>query len=333
MAITLQSDMKVYDPRVQGGYRERLNYIIDAFNASSLGCINLTSLTKPGDYDYKTLWARVAGIVNRRDNTSTSAATPTKSTQAEQVAVKVNRRIGPHDVTRNSLLKIGINPDDDGAKFALGEFVAEATLQDRIDTALYSLRAALYGQSAIKKTVWDVSTPVYVTNQSLVDALALKGDRAAEVELWVMHSAPWFKLIGNQLSDKVTGIANVVLVEGSPITMNRPVLVMDSPALVVDNGSGTYPLKYQTLGLTRDAITVTDTEEEYIVEQEVLGNEQIFRRMQGEYAYNLEQKGFTWDVANGGANPTLTALKTSTNWDLIVSSIAANGGGVVYESN
>ena len=35
----------------------------------------------------------------------------------------------------------------------------------------------------------------------------------------------------------------------------------------------------------------------------------------GEYAYNLSLKGFTWDVTNGGSNPTSAALSTGSNWD------------------
>ncbi|MGH9339528.1 MAG: major capsid protein, partial [Acidobacteriota bacterium] len=41
----------------------------------------------------------------------------------------------------------------------------------------------------------------------------------------------------------------------------------------------------------------------------------LVMRIQGEYAYNLRLRGFAWDVTNGGANPTDSALGTSTNWD------------------
>lgn len=31
-------------------------------------------------------------------------------------------------------------------------------------------------------------------------------------------------------------------------------------------------------------------------------------------------KGFAWDVANGGANPTDNALATGSNWDMTATS-------------
>jgi hypothetical protein len=49
----------------------------------------------------------------------------------------------------------------------------------------------------------------------------------------------------------------------------------------------------------------------------VSGLEQISYRLQGEYAYNLGLKGYTWDIANGGANPSAAALATGTNWDQV----------------
>ena len=55
--------------------------------------------------------------------------------------------------------------------------------------------------------------------------------------------------------------------------------------------------------------------------ERVGGGEQITRRFQAEYAYNLEMKGFTWDIANGAANPTDSALGTSSNWDQTAASI------------
>jgi len=120
---------------------------------------------------------------------------------------------------------------------------------------------------------------------------------------------------------------------GTPVTLNRPVLVTDDPSLVITTGSGsTAVTTYQTLGLTNSGIVIEDTEGEYVSFQEVLGLEQILRRMQGEYAYNLGLKGFTWDVTNGGANPVASALATASNWDTAYVS-EKDRAGVVIVSN
>lgn len=324
--------MKVYDPRIQGGYRERLSYVIDAFNAASRGGISLSTVTKNGNFDYKAFWSRVSGLVNRRDTTSVAAATATKSAQAEHVSVKLNRRIGPHETTRDALLKAGFtNFGDDGAAFALGEWVAEATAQERVDTAILALRAALLGQTELVHSIWHASVPVYMSNSALINGLKKVGDASAQIICLVMHSHAWFKLVeGQVVTDKVSGIADVVMFGGSPATMNRPVLVMDNPNLIVDPGSDLD--KYYTLGLTANAAEVEDTEQEYITSDIITGLEQIVHRLQGEYAYNLGVKGQTWDVGNGGANPNNAAIGTSTNWDKVVSSHKSLGG-IIIEHN
>lgn len=120
---------------------------------------------------------------------------------------------------------------------------------------------------------------------------------------------------------------------GTPVTLNRPVLVTDDPSLVITTGSGsTAVTTYQTLGLTNSGIVIEDTEGEYVSFQEVLGLEQILRRMQGEYAYNLGLKGFTWDVANGGKNPVASALATASNWDTAYVSEKDRAGVVIVSS-
>jgi hypothetical protein len=49
-------------------------------------------------------------------------------------------------------------------------------------------------------------------------------------------------------------------------------------------------------------------------------------RLQGEYAFNLRVKGFAWDTANGGVNPTDGAVGTDDNWDLIATETKALAG-------
>jgi len=47
----------------------------------------------------------------------------------------------------------------------------------------------------------------------------------------------------------------------------------------------------------------------------VTGVGHLLMRIQGEHAFNVGCKGFKRDVTDGGANPTDTALGTTTNWD------------------
>jgi len=69
------------------------------------------------------------------------------------------------------------------------------------------------------------------------------------------------------------------------------------------------------LGLTASGVVVQESEEETITSSMVTGIKQLVMCIQGEYVFNVGCTGFKWDVTNGGANPTDTALGTTTNWD------------------
>ncbi|THD06112.1 hypothetical protein B1991_14300 [Rhodanobacter lindaniclasticus] len=279
---------------------------------------------KAGDFDYSAYFKNTAGIVSRQDQTAITAATSLKLQQGEIANVKLNRKIGPVDWARSAFLKAGL--DDNAFRVVAGNQSADAATQEMLSSGLAAAVGALSGQAASK-----VTASAGMATVELVNALAKLGDAASRISVWVMHSAKYYELVKEQaFTTKIEGIANFNVQTGTPVTLNRPVLVTDDPSLVITTGSGSSAVtKYQTLGLTNSGIVIEDTEGEYVSFQEVLGLEQILRRMQGEYAYNLGLKGFTWDVANGGKNPVAAALATAGNWDVAYTSEKDRAGVIV----
>lgn len=325
MAITTRTNLKVYDPRTQGAYRERNAQVIEVFNGASQNTIKLSTVSKAGDFDIEAFFRRETAIVARRDPTSLAAQTDANVTQDERVGVKVNRKIVPFTITADALRKIeqsvsASDDPEDAVMFALGGAVSDAVMQDKINTAIGAHVAALSTQADM---INDTSASAGgVTTSKLNTTLFKRGDRSADIKAFVMHSAKFAELVDQQISTNATGVASVVMAGGNPLTFNRPVLVTDSPSLIVTGA----PNKYWTLGLTDAAIEVEDTEEELIVGQWVTGLENLAMRMQGEYAYNLNLSGFSYVMASG-ANPTNAALNTGANWSMVVQS-AKNIGGV-----
>lgn len=326
MAVTLPTDTKFRDPFFQSGYAETIVQNINAFNAASAGGIVMRTNRKIGDFDYEAFFLNTSGLVSRQDQTSTSAATSLKLAQAEIARVKLNRKIGPVDWTRSAFLKPGL--DMNAFRVVAGNQSAAASTQEMLSSGLSAAVAALKNQATNTLTV---ATSGTLDTGSLIDGLAKYGDAASRIAVWVMHSKAYYNLVKEQaLTSKIEGIANFNVQTGTPVTLNRPVLVTDDPALLVASGSGsTATVDYFTLGLTADAILLEDSEEEYVSFQEILGNEQIMVRMQGEYAYNLGLKGFTWDVGNGAKNPTGAAIATASNWDKVATSFKDLGGVVI----
>lgn len=327
MATSLPTDMKFQDPFFYSGYSDVIQQAVDKFNGGSNGTITLTTNRKQGDYDYASFFANAGGLVSRQDQTSTSAATAIKLTQDENVGVKLNRKIGPVEWTRSAFLKAGLS--EDAIRVAAGEQAARDVLADMLNNAIRAGRAAL---DNVAGSTYTIASDGTMTTTGLNSGLALMGDQASRVSAFVMHSKVYFDLVGYQIDPTNNGdiVANSAVVGGMPASLNRPIIVTDSDALVVESGTGTSAVTdYYTLGLTGAALNVEDTEEEFVTLDLVTGLEQIVIRMQGEFAYNMNVKGFAWDVANGGKNPLDAAVGTGTNWDATYADVKSRAGVVI----
>lgn len=310
MPIGKASDFKIYEPEFYGGMVEAITQNVNVFNAASNGALRLVSAAQKGHYDKESFFKDIANLVTRRDITSVSAATDLAMTQDEIIAVKANRKIGPVTQTMDAFKKLGANPSEMSLVF--GRMVGSRVVQEMVNTSVAALSSAVGGQAGLIHTIAANGT---MTHAALVSGMAKFGDAAGRLRAWVMHSKPYFDLFQQSITDKITNVADVVIVQGTPATLGKPVIVTDIPGLLV---SGT-PNLYHTLGLVEDAVTVNESEERNIISQVVTGLENLAVRIQGEYAYTIKLKGYKWDVANGGANPASAALVTASNWDVAVS--------------
>lgn len=329
MAAGKASDFKVFQDQFQAGVVETLTQNSNAFNAASVGAISLSTVSRRGDYSQQAFFKNVANLVSRRDTTSVADASILGMTQDEWISVKLNRKIGPVDQTKDSFRKImaGLAPDE--MSFLLGEMAAKAMQVEMLNSALRAGRAALNAQATNKYTVPTSGT---LNTAGLVSGLSKFGDAASQVVCWVMHSKAYFDLVQAQITANIDGVSNFNVATGTPVTLNRPVLVTDSDALLIASGSGSAATTdYFTLGLTADALIVENTEEEDLVIEDITGKENLITRMQGEFAYNLGVRGFKWDVANGAANPNDATLGTGSNWDAVRGS-HKDFAGVIIQS-
>jgi hypothetical protein len=316
----------IYPDLVHSGMVETLVQNTDAFNAASRNAIRLVTARKMGDFAQESFFKNVSNLVNRRsvnDSPDNPAVTSSNVPVDEMISVKLNRRIGPIDQTFDSFRKLGENADLEVLSMLLGEQIAKATQVDQLETGLESAVAALSNQ-ALVFTDYGNSPQSTITTDILVQALAKFGDASNRIIMWVMHSKTFFDLVRDQISANIDGISNFNVASATPVTLNRPVLVTDSAALQV--GASPEPTEYITLGLTENSVVLEDSEEEFMYADVITGKENIVARLQGEFAYNASIKGFKWDVANGGINPTNAALGTGTNWDAVMDSHKDFGG-------
>jgi len=321
MSIGLGTDFKIYDKQFYGGQYEFVSQNLGVFNAASGNALALVSEKLLGDYEVEAFLQYVSGVITRRDLTSVATVNDIAMTMEEFVNVKINRKIGPVAQTLDAWRKIG--KDAQEMSFKLGKMVAEAKTQDYVNTLILAIEAALEGQAAL---TYDATGETDKTLQHLylVRGMAKMGDAGERIACWVMHSKPWYDLVGQAIVDKIYEVANVAVYKGITPTLGRPTVVVDAPALTDANGS--LADTYNILGLVPSAGVVKESEEENIVSDIVTGLENLVFRVQGEYAFNVGIKGFQWDRTNGGANPLDATLGTTTNWDLVATSIKHAAG-------
>lgn len=313
MAHSLQSGFKIYQEYFDAGFVEVLQQNGAAFNGASQNAIQLRQEILKGNYAYDSFFDVVSGLVARRDTTSTNTASDTALTMDEFISVKLDRKVGPIAVSLDAMKKKARDPRE--VSFILGQQSATAVQLDQLNSALLACEAALDNVAALEH-----NSGATITTEALIDALAKAGDSAGSIVAWVMHSASYFGLLKDQVTDAVYRADGVSIMQGSPATLGRIVIVTDSEALEVEEEPSSAATTYSVLGLRRGAIDVVISETPTMVSELVTGYENMFYRVQGEHSYNLGLKGFKWDVANGGANPADAALGTGSNWDKAVTS-------------
>jgi hypothetical protein len=314
MAIGTASGFVIYQPQFWGGVIEKLQANTEVFNEASMNTIRLVTRSIKGNYEQESFLKKTAGLITRRDVDVMTTAADINLAHGEFVGVKVNRKIGPAAHSRDSFKKLGFDPKV--FSFQLGEQVGVEIAADYANSAIMAVTASLQAVAALQ---YDATADTLKTlnHAAIVKTMAKFGDKSSRLSALLMHSKPYFDLMGNSITDKIVNVADVTIVAGSVATFGKPVIIADLTSLYNLDASGNVA-SYNVLMLTEGAVEVAESEDKDIVSQDITGLENLAIRIQGEHAYNLRVKGCAWDIANGGKNPSNTALALATNWDKIV---------------
>ena len=312
MAAGTGADFKIYDDQYYSGMTEVLTQNANVFNAASLNTLQIIPKLIKGEYEKVSFNQLVSGLAARRDVTSVSTVADKKIEQDEEIGVKVNRRLGPVAQNDDAWRKIG--ETDEELSFVLGQQSGVAMAADYTNTMLLSLVACGKGNSDI---LTSKTSTTGITHNYLNDALSVFGDRAGRIISWVMHSKPYFQLVDQSITNKITDVANIAIYNGTTGTLGRPVVVSDSSSLYTDTGGSNNVRTYHILGLVQGGGIVKESEKQKAVLASVTGYENLQTRFQGEYAFNLNAAGYKYDTG-AGANPNDATIGASGSWSQVV---------------
>jgi len=324
MAIGKASDFVVRNELFETLFVETLTQNVDILNQDGNGVIQLVTNEREGDYDKTRFFDRPSGGVSRRDTTDTSTSlTPSALTQDEVIGVKLNRKYGPFEQTRDAFKKIGGTPED--LTMILAPNMAEEAMKGMVNDAVSALVAALRNNSGVVYDYAATGANATIDHTALIRGRALFGDAFGRIRGWGMNGAAFHKLVEAQLSVASGNVGDFAVYEGQAGTLGLPAFVSDAPAFATAGDPG----EYHVLGLVPNAAVLTVSEAPYMATDETILKENILYAFQGEYAFNLELKGYKWDISNGGANPSDAALATGSNWDKVVANDKDTAGIVI----
>lgn len=313
------SSFQIFNEEFYSGLVETLQQNSNVFNAASQGAIRFYANSLKGHFQKQAFFDSISSLVSRRDITSTSDVSDLSFTSDVLAWPKVNRKTGPVTHTRDSLLKLYPNEDAQRVfSYNLGQQVAKAKEVDFANTAIKATVAALAGVtsggSSGSGVVYDGTgdSTTTMTTDKLIRGRARLGDQASRIVAWVMHSKPHADLMVAQAAQVTDMLAGMTVYQGTVGTLGLPVIVVDSSSLINSNGITTGTDSYYTLGLVAGGVEVIDSEQSEMVSDIVTGKENLLIRIQGEHAYNVGVKGFTFNTSY--TNPTDAQLATTAYW-------------------
>ena len=317
------SDLAVYSEYAYASMTEVLRQRIDLFNAATGGAITLRSAAHQGDFSDVAFFAKISGLVRRRNSYGSGSVGEKKLAHLVDTMVKVAAGTPPVRLDPGQFKWIQQNPEVAGA--ALGQQLAVDTMADMLNVGLGASYAALSAQTAV---VYDATGNTSPENTlsfgNLNNGQAKFGDQASTISAWVMHSKPMFDLYGKNLSnaERLFNYGNINVMRDP---FGKLLVMTDSQNLVITGA----PNNYAVLGLVPGAVII-DQNNDYTANEEAKnGDENIIRTFQAEWSYNVGVRGFAWDKTNGGKSPNDAALLTATNWDKYATSHKDLAGVVV----
>lgn len=309
MATTVNSDLIIYNDLAQTAYLERLQDVLDVFNASSGGAIVLRNENIEGDLRKRAFYT-IGGSLEHRNVNSTSGVSGKKIGAAEMVGVKTPWKYGPYETTEEAFKRRARSPEE--FSMLVGQDMADAVLDYYIQFAFAALAGAIGANANM------VVSASFATDHKKVLTKGMRkfGDRFNRIAVFGMDSGTYFDLVDDAIGEKIYEEAGSVVYGGTPGTMGKPVLVSDKiPAEKI-------------FGLQAGAVTITESQVPGIRSYPINDQENLAIGYRAEGTFNVDLLGYSWDE-QAGVNPNLAAVGTGANWDKYASSDKVTAGVII----
>lgn len=313
MAETVNSNLIIYNEQVQTAYLERMQDVLDVFNAASNGAIILRNEMLEGDFTEAAFYTMSGGVAHRNVN-STSTVSTTPIGADDMVGVKTPWKYGPFATTEEAFKRRARSPEEFSQ--IVGQHMADAVMDYYIQAAFASLSAAIGANANM------VASGSFATDHKKVLTKGMRkfGDRFNRIAIFAMDSSVYFDLVDDAITEKIYEESGFVIYGGQPGTMGKPVLVSDKvPGDTI-------------FGLQSGAVQIIESQAPGVRSYQINDHENLAIGYRAEGTFNLELLGYSWDKDGSPAapaNPNLGQLGTGANWRKYAQSDKATAGVLI----
>ena len=314
---TVNTDLIIYDDQAQTAYLERMQDVLDVFNAASGGAIVLRNELLEGNLTQRAFYTVPGGVAHRNVN-STSSVSPTAIGADEMVGVKTPWKYGPYATTEEAFKRRARSPEEFSQ--VIGQHMADATLAYMIAASFAALEAAIGGNAGMTASgSWGTDGKKLLTK-----GMRRFGDRFNRIAIFGMDSATYFDLVDNAIDTKLFEEAGFVVYGGQPGTMGKPVLVSDR----IPSDS--------IFGLQPGAVQIVESQAPGVRSYQLNEQENLALGFRAEGTFNVELLGYSWNHEGSPAapvNPNLTQLGAGANWRKYAADDKATAGVLIEIGN
>lgn len=309
MATTVNSDLIIYNDLAQTAYLERLQDVLEVFNAASGGALVLKNENIEGDLRKRSFY-KIGGTLEHRNVNAVTDVVGKKIGASEMIGVKTPWKYGPYETTEEAFKRRARSPEEFSQ--LVGIDMADAAMDYYIAAAFAALSAGI-GGNAPMNVAGSFATD---GKKVLTKGMRTFGDRFNRIGLFAMEASTYFDLVDHAIDTKVYEEAGIVIYGGSPGTMGKPVLVSDNvPANKI-------------FGLQSGAVTVTESQVPGVRSYDVNTQENLALGYRAEGAFNIDLMGYSWKES-AGINPNAASLAAAANWTKYATSNKSTAGVII----
>ena len=242
----------------------------------------------------------------------------------QETSPKLNRA-STYAETVSNIVKMGYSVDEYSRMIAQAHSTDQ--LEDYVNLAVGVSANVISGDTGLTKDITGetVSTMNYA---SLNQAKAIFGDKAPRLGTVLMHSKPFYDLVGDGIgaaNSTEFELFSLTTVTDIPQYPGLAFVITDAPDLVIADKGGSGVDGYISLILQPMAIIASESEPTLLnVDEANKVNSELAPESHFQYTPKLTIKGFSF--TGGIDNPTEAQVKTAGNWTKIATNDKLTAG-------